>query len=946
MSSAGGLVEINDYRAKDSMLSGPAGGVVAAAHTARCLGIEQLLTLDMGGTSTDVSRFDKRLDYRSYTQVGEIAIQSPGLMIETVAAGGGSICDFDGIQLIVGPESAGAIPGPACYGAGGPLTVTDVNLLLGRVAPDLFGLPVHTDKAHAALQQVMAKIPEKKGITEEKILLGFLAIANEKMAEAIRKISIHKGFDPRNFALLAFGGAGGQHACGISERLGITRIVAPYHAGLLSAEGMGLARLERFAMRQVLASLHEVEHNLAAIFSDLAKEVGSALETTPGDDPIAIEEQQVYMRLKGQESSLSIDFNNGQALESRFKEAYMHLYHYWPDKAVIEVESVRLVGRKGSVAIEDLRSTKQESQAAPQMHLQSQDHRIPIYDWSALAEGAQMEGPALVVSPYATFCLDIGWRIQVQKQGCLLAEKVKEEVATNVIEDETVRLSLFTHRFQALAEDMGALLERTAFSVNVKERLDFSCALLDREGYLIANAPHIPVHLGSLGVCLRQVIAKYPLNPGDVIVTNHPAFGGSHLPDVTMMCAAFDDKGQKIGYLINRAHHAEIGGKYPGSMPADARYLEEEGVVIAPCYVMKEGKTKWTEISELLLRAKYPTRNLEDNLADLSAALASLQSGKKALELLAQQYGTATLTHYMREIRHNTAQKIKRKLQSYKTQLPLEAEEYLDDGAQIRVILNEGKQKSFCFDFSGSAEVHPGNFNATEAIVHSVVLYVLRLLVDEPIPLNEGLMEEIELILPHGMLNPPFDTMEKAPAVVGGNTELSQRLTDTLLKAFGLAACSQGTMNNTLFGNAHFGFYETLAGGVGAVKGHPGADATHQHMTNTRITDPEIMELRYPIRLEACAIRKNSGGKGQWKGGDGLIRKIRFLAPVSVTMLSQHRQVAPYGLAGGEPGLKGEQWLHYPHDERAVAMPGCFSCQVPEGTLLHIATPGGGAYGK
>jgi 5-oxoprolinase (ATP-hydrolysing) len=821
-----------------------------------------------------------------------------------------------------------------------------VNLLLGRLAPKQFGFPVHIDKARAALQALKDKLPLEQQTTDELLLSGFLALANEKMAEAIRKISIKKGFDAADYALLAFGGAGGQHACGIAEQLGITSIVAPFHAGLLSAEGMGLARLERFAAKQVLLDLNACLDDLPNWINELEKEVLEALDNTPGKEECFIEERNVFLRLKGQESTLALDYDTGENLALRFREKYTQLYKHWPQDAKMEVESIRVLARKGHIALSSLRTEEENFTATAVDYLNTFNQSTPVFDWAALGEGATITGPALVVSPYATFFVDSHWQVTVQKEQCLAVNRITSNASVSETTDATTRLSLFTHRFQALAEDMGALLERTAFSVNVKERLDFSCALLDKDGYLIANAPHIPVHLGSLGVCLREVLKEFSLGPGDVIVTNHPAYGGSHLPDVTMMCGAFDEAGDCIGYLINRAHHAEIGGRYPGSMPADASTLEEEGVIIPPVYVMRGDTTDWTAIKDLLSNAAFPTRSLVDNLADLSAALASLQSGKIALESMAKRYGKESLHYYMDAIRMQTAKKLKKKLGKYQSQLPLRARQYLDDGAAICVEIREGSSKPWCFDFSGSAGVHPGNFNATEAIVHSVILYVLRLLVNEPIPLNEGLMNEVEVILPAGMLNPPFRELEQMPAVVGGNTELSQRITDTLLLAFGMAACSQGTMNNLLFGNEHFGFYETIAGGTGAGKGFAGASGVHPHMTNTRITDPEVMEFRYPIRLEAFSIREDSGGDGQYPGGNGLIRKIRFLEPVVVTMLSQHRKELPYGLAGGHEGAAGEQFLHLPDEQSPHRLPGCFSRKVPKGTLLSIFTPGGGGYGE
>jgi len=950
MTSAGGLVDAKLFRAKDSLLSGPAGGVVASASTAKSHNISKLLTLDMGGTSTDVSRYSGRFDYRFQTKVGEANIFSPSLHIETVAAGGGSICDFDGITLTVGPESAGANPGPACYGAGGPLTITDVNLLLGRIEPSFFGFPVHVEKSREALAKVLSKMTDKQNTIErqEDILEGFLLLANEKMAEAIRKISINKGIDPADHALLAFGGAGGQHACAVADILGIKKILIPYDAGLLSALGMGKARIERFAEKQILKKYELIKTELQEIIKDLGEQALIELRREVKDEPIAIEEEQITLRFLGQESTISVDWRGDKQLVEDFKKEYIKLFNYWPEDREIEIESIKVITRtketQSETQSQEIDPYKPKADLERESLIHGNTQAIKVYVWEKLGIGARIEGPAMLVSKNSTLMVDTNWQLDISGDRCAVLKELAGNSSTSSNFSESVELSLFTSRFQSLAEEMGTMLQRTSFSVNVKERLDFSCALMDANGYLIANAPHIPVHLGSLGICVRSVIAHFPLELGDVILTNHPAYGGSHLPDVTMICAAFDANGKRIGYLVNRAHHAEIGGKSPGSMPADAKLLKEEGVILPPTYVARGGVTNWKEVNGLLQAPPFPSRAIHENLADFSAALASLKAGKEALESLAEIYSTNKLHYFMEKILAETSKKLLNRLSKYKDQV-LSAQESLDDESKLKVSI-QCIDNEWVIDFSGSAKVHNGNFNATTAIVQSVILYVLRLIVDEPMPLNEGLIRGFKIVLPNGLLNPPFsDLIGYEPAVVGGNTEVSQRLTDTLLKAFELAACSQGTMNNLLFGNEKFGYYETICGGVGAGPNFHGADAVHQHMTNTRITDPEIMELRYPVRLLEFKVRENSGGLGKFNGGNGIVRQLEFLEDVTLTVLSQHRKIAPYGYAGGQDGKVGQQFLKE-ENMPLMEMPGCFSKLISKGSKFTIETPGGGGFGR
>ncbi len=949
MTSAGGLVDANNFYPKDSLLSGPAGGVVGAATTAKLSGIDKLITFDMGGTSTDVSLFDKKYDYRYESKVGELKILSPSLAIETIAAGGGSICDFDGYRFTVGPHSAGASPGPACYGTNGPLTITDVNLLLGRIDPENFSIPLHRKKAEEALNKILLKVKRAthKTYSSEAVLESFIQIANEKMAEAIKKVSVQHGHDPVDYTLLSFGGAGGQHAIQLAEILGMKKVLIPYDAGLLSAYGIGHSSVEQFEEQLILKPLDQVKDELDIILKSLEeKGKNNLLKGGYALSEIQSHKQLLFLRFKGQESTIEIEYSLGIDIIEIFRKKYESIFGHWLESRCIELESIRVIVAVRGYVTEKKSKKEKSSHPVPikkqKLFSNGSWKNVSTYQWEKLPIGSQIEGPSIITSNNSTTLVESGWQFLLDENNNALLQKSSKSKTKSIANSKEALLELFTNRFTSVAQEMGALLQRTSFSVNVKERLDFSCALLDSKGYLVVNAPHIPVHLGSLGVCVREVLKEIKIGEGDVIITNHPAFGGSHLPDVTLIKAVFVNN-KLVGYVANRAHHAEIGGKKPGSMPADATTLEEEGVIIVPTYLVKKGKPQWGVIKEIFTKAKYPTRLWEENQADLNGALAAVNFGEIALQDLCKKHRIIQVVDYMKMLRGYASSLLSERLK----QLPsktFKATERLDDGSKLTVAIQLKKNK-LIIDFTGSSSVHPGNLNATKAIVQSVVLYVLRLLVNKPIPMNEGLMEQMKLILPHGLLNPDFKNMKKLPAVVGGNTEVSQRLTDTLLKAFQLAACSQGTMNNFLFGNDRFGYYETICGGTGAGLGFDGTDAVHQHMTNTRITDPEILELRYPVRLEKFEIRKGSGGKGKWNGGNGITREIFFKKPLELNILSQHRKEKPYGLKGGLPGQTGQQFIIRKNGV-VQKLNGMDSASVSEGDLIIIETPGGGGYGK
>jgi 5-oxoprolinase (ATP-hydrolysing) len=969
MTSAGGLVAASAFRPKDSLLSGPAGGVVGAAAAGRRAGCERLITFDMGGTSTDVARIDGDYEYSYEHEVGDAHLVAPALAIESVAAGGGSVCWFDGHRLRVGPQSAGATPGPACYGAGGPLTLTDVNLLLGRLRADRFGIPVSAGRAQREFAALCATLWEKTGTRSEPeaLLEGFLEIADERMADAIRQVSLRRGYDPADYALVAFGGAGGQHACAVADRLGITTVLIPPDAGLLSALGLGQAVLERFAEEQVLRPLAEVEGEVPGRLKTLARRAAEEVRAAGvPPDRIAVRRRLAHLRFVGQDATVEVPCDAGVPLLQAFEARYADLYGHRPERRAVELESLRVVASELPPASEAARASFTSARTAagpaavpsatpPVSAVESSQRarlggawkEVAAVERDGLAPGAIIHGPALVFEPHAATVVDEGWRGEVDGAGTLrLVRATPPETLDHGAQPEAVRLELFTNRFRAIAREMGERLRRTAVSTNIKERLDFSCALLDASGELVVNAPHIPVHLGALGLCVRMLMKTMPLDRGDVLVTNHPAFGGSHLPDVTVVTPVFGEgSGAEalLGYVASRAHHAEIGGARPGSMPPAARRLAEEGVVIPPTYVERGGVARWDEIRDLLRGGPFPSRAVDDNLADLRAAAAANHAGALALQALARAHGPGTVRRYMESLKELAATRLGDALAG----LPdgrYEAKERLDDGSPLRVtITKEGRHCGV--DFTGSAAVHPGNLNATPAIVRSALIYVLRLLLRQPLPLNEGLLHPVTLTIPEGMLNPPFpDDPWKAPAVVGGNVETSQRLVDTLLKALGLAACSQGTMNNVLFGTEAFGYYETICGGCGATPNSDGASAVHSHMTNTRITDPELIEHRYPVRVERFAVRRGSGGAGRYRGGEGAVREFTFLAPMELSVLSQHRTVPPYGLEGGGPGRIGAQWVVRAGGAVQELRP-IDGCAVEAGDRFIIETPGGGGYG-
>ena len=944
MTSAGGLVDAGAVTAKDTILSGPAGGVVGFAHASKVAGFEKAIGFDMGGTSTDVSRFDGEYEYQFTTEKAGVRIVAPMYAIETVAAGGGSVCAFDGQKLTVGPDSAGADPGPACYGRGGPLTVTDVNLFNGKIDRRRFPFGLDRDAVVDRLDQIAARV----GMSSVQVADGFTRIANEKMAGAIKSISAARGYDPAEHVLVTFGGAGAQHACAIAELLGIERVLIHPLAGILSAYGIGMADVRRFAGKTVLKSidaLDELDDEFDAMESRLHGEVRG--EGVPVDRIETV--RMLDMRYRGEDAVItvrSIDDPVGD-----FERMHEQLYGHRHVGREIEIANVRVevIGRteKPHEQVErvDVRTVEADEQTDAVFG--GERMRAGLFDRTELRPGDRIEGPAIVSDAFSTIVVDPGWRCEMTGRGdLLLSGGAKEERAHQDgrgTERDPVRLELFSNHFTHIATQMGVTLQRTALSVNVKERLDFSCAILDADGNLIVNAPHIPVHLGAMGECVKALVDSIgTFERGDVYVSNDPHLGGSHLPDVTVMTPVLSDDGQLLFFTASRAHHAEIGGVRPGSAYPFARNLAEEGVVLRNLCIAKGGVFLEEDLRRALLDGAYPSRCPNENVADVRAAVAANHVGARELLKMIERHSWDVVNAYMEHMRDSAEEKTRAAI----GRLPDGEhvfEDSLDDGSAVCVrITIRGEEMTV--DFTGSAPVNDNSLNANMAVVQSAVLYCLRCLIHEDVPLNAGVMQPIELIVPEGMLNPRFvDDPRKCPAVVAGNVELSQRIVDVIFGALGIAAASQGTMNNLIFGNDRFGYYETICGGAGATSDSDGASCVHTHMTNTRITDVEIIERRYPVRVRHFARRWRSGGSGAKCGGDGVVREIEMLEALEVSLLTQRRSVAPFGMNGGQPGNSGRNTITKGGDEAELGSLAQFTADA--GDILTIRTPGGGGFG-
>ena len=946
MTSAGGLVAIDDFAPKDGLLSGPAGGAMGAAAVAASLQLAEVLSFDMGGTSTDIARIDGEPRLHFTHRVGDAELRAASVAIETVAAGGGSICWIERGLPQVGPQSAGASPGPACYGAGGPLTLTDVNLLLGRLLPEGFPIPLDPSAARQRLRELIEHY-ERAGqarLSDEEFLAGLLRIANERMAEAMRRVSLREGYDPSAHALIAFGGAAGQHACAVAEELEIATVVLPADASLLSAHGLAHARREAIAQREILRPLSELLPKLHQILTATEHTALTRLRAQ-GVSDAALAQGWWTLRYLGQDTGLEIATRHTGALAGAFADAYLRRFGHVPAQREIEVVALRCIARGAPAPLEaaPLRTLRGDV-LQRRVYLDGRWCEATVIPRSSMVEGQAVQGPALIVEAHSIAVLPAAWMARLHKGGALLLTQALSSAPKRTAYATAIQRELIRHRLTSVALEMGDMLRRTAVSTNIKEREDYSCALLDARGQLVVNAPHIPVHLGALGHCVRSVVAVTKMGPGDAILTNHPGLGGSHLPDLTVISPVHTARGELLGYVASRAHHAEIGGIVPGSMPARATKLIEEGVVFAPTHIARAGHSDLRAVERMLREAPWPSRNVADNLADLAAMLAGNRAGVEAFVALADELGVESLDAHIEGLHHRAADAVRDALRAH-GDCVLTAEGQLDDGSPLRVRIEvHGEQARF--DFSGSASEHAGNLNANQSIVRSAVIYVLRLWIGGELPFNEGLMHPVELVVPPGLLAPDFSRPpDQCPAVVGGNVETSQQLVELLLRALDLGAASQGTMNNLSFGNAQFGYYETLGGGCGATADCDGASGVHSHMTNTRITDVEVLEHRYPVRVRRFALRPGSGGSGLHRGGDGLIREIEFLQAATLSLLAQSRLRPPRGAHGGHDGKPGAQRLVRADGSR-LELDGNTECAVLAGDCVIIKTPGGGGWGN
>jgi 5-oxoprolinase (ATP-hydrolysing) len=968
MQSNGGLADAQRFAGKDAILSGPAGGIVGAARSAERAGFGQIIAFDMGGTSTDVSHYAGEFERNAETAIAGVKLRAPMLAINTVAAGGGSICRFDGTRYRVGPESAGADPGPACYRRGGPLTITDCNLMLSKLRPEYFPAifgpggdqsldrAVVEEKFAALAEEIAAATGDHRRPVE--VAEGFLAIANATMANAIKQISIERGYDVTEYTLCCFGGAGGQHACGVADALGIERILIHPLAGVLSAYGIGVADRRAIREQAVEQPLSEMlVRTLTLALDGLAAEGRAAMAAEGvGDDQISAL-RRAHVKYQGTDAPIAVEFGDAATVRARFENAHRQRFGFiMPEKQlIIEAISVEIVG--AGEADEEPAASIVAGKATPigevTMFGSGASHQAAIYDRAKLRPGETLGGPAIVIEANATTVVEPGWQARVDAQRNLVLERAvarPDRMAVGT-EADPVMLEVFNHLFMAIAEQMGTALQSTAYSVNIKERLDFSCALFDRTGSLVANAPHIPVHLGSMGESVRTIIRSHGSDgsgrrtkPGDVYVLNAPYNGGTHLPDVTVITPVFaeDDREGRappLFYVASRGHHADIGGITPGSMPPNSRTVEEEGVLIDDFLLVDAGHFREAETIALLQSAKYPARNPVQNIADLKAQIAASAKGVAELHRMVRHFGRDVVDAYMRHVQDNAEEAVRRVID----RLASGSFTYeMDDGAKIcvRVAIDRAKREAL-IDFTGTSAQLPTNFNAPSAICYAAVLYVFRTLIDDDIPLNGGCLKPLKIVIPEAsMLAPRYPA-----AVVAGNVETSQAITDSLYGALGVIASAQGTMNNFTFGNEQHQYYETICGGSGAGPGFDGTAAVHTHMTNTRLTDPEVLEWRFPVLLENFAIRRGSGGEGQWRGGDGAVRRLRFLEPMTAAILSSHRRIAPHGLGGGAAGVVGRNRIERADGTREE-LGGTATAQMNVGDVFVIETPGGGGFGK
>jgi 5-oxoprolinase (ATP-hydrolysing) len=971
MQSNGGLTDAHRFQGKDSILSGPAGGIVGMVRTAEGAGFDKVIGFDMGGTSTDVSHYAGELEREFETLVAGVRMRAPMMSIHTIAAGGGSILFFDGQRQRVGPDSAGANPGPACYRRGGPLTVTDCNVMLGKIQPEhfprVFG-PRGDEALDAAVVRekfaaLAAEIARATGqrASPEEVAEGFLRIAVANMANAIKFISVQRGHDVTEYTLACFGGAAGQHACLVADELGMTRVYIHPLAGVLSAYGMGLAQVRAMHEKAVERPLDLGTDLLEETASGLAAQCRGELEAQGA----AVErvERRAHLKYDGTDTALVVPLGTGEAMRAGFERQYRSRFSFlMPDRALI-VEAVSAEGVASADAPLSVApvhtGAQREAEAVARVGMVSGgfSHDTPVFIREHLKPGTRIPGPAIIAERNATTIVEPDWEALVTGQDHVVLERTRSRSTRYALgtRADPVMLEVFNNLFMSIAEQMGVRLAQTAYSVNIKERLDFSCALFDAEGNLIANAPHMPVHLGSMGESIKTVIRENAgmMKPGDVYVLNDPYNGGTHLPDVTVISPVYPERNEDrshspdgddgsvptpLFYVGSRGHHADIGGITPGSMPPFSRSIEEEGVLLDNVKLVEDGRMLEKEIRRLLAGARYPARNPDQNIADLRAQIAANEKGVQELRRMVAHFGLDVVRSYMGHVQDNAEECVRRVIGVLKDG---EFAYEMDNGAVIRVRIAIGAdRRSATVDFSGTSAQLESNFNAPSAVVYAAVLYVFRTLVDDDIPLNAGCLKPLKVVIPEGsMLNP-----RPPAATVAGNVETSQCLTDALYGALGVMAASYGTMNNFTFGNDRYQYYETVSGGTGAGDGFDGTDTVQAHMTNSRLTDPEVLEWRYPVRIDGHEIRMGSGGAGRWRGGNGARRRVRFLEPMTAAILAGHRRIPPYGMAGGAPGEVGRNWVERA-DGTLTELGYADETEMAAGDVFVIDTPGGGGYG-
>ncbi|WP_309752297.1 hydantoinase B/oxoprolinase family protein [Novosphingobium sp.] len=959
MQSSGGLIEGLRFHGKDAILSGPAGGIVGMARTAEMSGAVKVIGFDMGGTSTDVSHYAGAFERDSETRVAGVRIAAPMLRINTVAAGGGSICRFDAGRLVVGPESAGAVPGPACYCNGGPLTVTDCNVMLGKLVPEQFpkvfgpggDKPIDAGVVNQKFAALARLVEDETGqaIAPEALAEGFVQIAVANMAHAIRQISVARGHDVTSHALACFGGAGGQHACLVADALGIDTVLVHPFAGVLSAYGMGLA--SEAAVREGGLGL-ALEPGVEPAVEALRARLADAAELQLGVPATRIE-ARLFVRPEGSENTIELEPGPAAELAAQFAERHLAEFGFAGTGALV-IDRVRVEAVAEDIGAAQLAWPMPARTAPPisvaRCWMGGAAHEVPVHDRAGLAAGFTAGGPLIVVDPLATTVVEPGWSLKVDSDGTLRLTRTapRHSDPANGTQVDPIRLEVFNGLFMAIAEEMGTALARSASSVNIRERLDFSCAVFDAEGRLVANAPHMPVHLGSMGESVATVLRARGgeadgrgIRRGDAYVLNAPYAGGTHLPDITVIAPVFvaEDGAAPSFFVAARGHHADVGGIAPGSMPPDSRTIMDEGVLIEDFLLVDEGRMRAAEMRALLGSGPHPARNVDQNLGDLAAQVAACARGAAGLDAACKEHGRDVVCAYMGHV-HANAEEAVRRLVARLEDGAFQVE--MDCGATIVVAVSiDTAARHVTVDFSGTSAQLDSNFNAPFSVVRAAVMYVLRTMIDDPIPMNEGCLAPVTIVVPEGsMLRPRHPA-----AVVAGNVETSQAVTDALFGAFGALAASQGTMNNFTFGNDRYQYYETIAGGSGAGPGFAGADAVQTHMTNSRLTDPEVLETRFPVLLEDFHIRRGSGGAGQWKGGDGAVRRVRFLEPMQAGILAGRRIHAPFGLAGGGDALPGNNRVERTSGEVEV-LAATAAVDMAAGDVMVIETPGGGGYGS